>query len=76
MNGVFSTQRYCEWRCRENRRQIVFTLPFLLENLSWACNFASVYAAVMDCSWSVFYLYSVKILCLLFKATFVCFPGR
>ena len=47
MNEMFSTRRFCEWRRRENRWQIVFTLPFvLLENLSWACHFANVCAAM------------------------------
>jgi len=46
MNEAFSTQWFCEWRRRENRWQIVFTVLFLLENLSWACYFASVYAAM------------------------------
>ena len=46
MNEAFSTQRFCEWRCLENRWEIVFTLSFLLENLSWAYYFASVYAAM------------------------------
>ena len=46
MNEAFSTRQFCEWRRRKNRWQIVFTLPFLLEDLSWACYFASVYAAM------------------------------
>ena len=46
MNEAFSTQWFCEWPRRENRWQIVFTMPFLLENLSWDCYFASVYAAM------------------------------
>jgi len=35
-----------EWRRRKNRWQIVFTLPFLLEDLPWARYFGSVYAAM------------------------------
>ena len=44
MNETFLTRQFCEWRYRENRWQIVFT--FLLEDLSWARYFGSVYAAM------------------------------
>ena len=46
MNDAFSISLFCKWRSRENRWQIVFTLPFLLENLSWACYFASECAVI------------------------------
>ena len=46
MKEEFLTRRFREWRRRKNRWQIVFTWLFLLENLSWACYFASVYAAM------------------------------
>ena len=46
MNEAFLTRRFCKRRRRENKWQIVFTLSFLLENLYWACYFASVYAVI------------------------------